>query len=67
MKKITSFTHLQTGEGDRIVFTFSELSEYGEIVSQNNKAGFVVFDDEIKSAIKVIEEKIEDFLTKKGA
>ena len=41
MKKVTSFTHLVTGEGDRIAYTFSEVSESGELISQNNKGNFV--------------------------
>ena len=35
MKKVTSFTHLITGEGDRIAFTFSEIDETGMVISQN--------------------------------
>lgn len=65
MKKITSFTHLKTGEGDRIVYTFSELSELGEITSQNNKGGFVINDDELTAAIDKIEEKIYAILKAK--
>ena len=54
MKKVTSFTHLVTGEGDRIAYTYSEISEVGEIVSQNNKANFIVTDAGVKSAIDAI-------------
>lgn len=58
MRKITSFTHLVTGEGDRIAFTFSEINESGEIISQNNKGNFIVMDEEVKQAIDMINEKI---------
>lgn len=58
MRKVTSFTHLVTGEGDRIAFTFSEISESGEIISQNNKGNFIVMDEEVKQAIDMINEKI---------
>lgn len=60
MKKITSFTHLVTGEGDRIAFTFSEVSEEGELISQNNKGNFIVMDDEVKQAVDIINAKIAE-------
>lgn len=56
MKKVTSFTHLVTGEGDRIAFTYSEISESGEITSQNNKGNFIVIDQNVKSAIDTINQ-----------
>lgn len=59
MKKVTSFTHLVTGEGDRIAFTYSEISEAGEITSQNNKGNFIVIDPEIQSAINIINNFIQ--------
>lgn len=56
MKKVTSFTHLVTGEGDRIAFTYSEISETGEITSQNNKGNFIVIDQNVKNAIDTINQ-----------
>ena len=41
MKKLTSFTHLITGEGDRVAYTYSEVDEKGNIKSQNNKGNFI--------------------------
>lgn len=58
MKKLTSFTYLVTGEGDRIAYTFSEIDETGRIVSQNNKGNFIVVDDELQSHIDAINEHI---------
>lgn len=58
MKKVTSFTHLVTGEGDRIAFTFSEISDTGELVSQNNKGNFIIIDPAIKSAVDTINQYI---------
>ena len=58
MKKVTSFTHLVTGEGDRIAYTYSEISEDGELISQNNKGNFVVVGGEIKEAIALINNAI---------
>ena len=60
MKKITSFTHLITGEGDRIAFTYSEIDEEGNLVSQNNKGNFIVVDSALKEHIDEISEYITE-------
>lgn len=62
MKKITSFTHLKTGEGDRIAYTYSEVSDNGEILSQNNKGNFIVVDEELERCIETINNKISERL-----
>lgn len=59
MKKVTSFTHLITGEGDRIAFTFSEIDETGMVISQNNKKNFVVTNEEMLGHIDAIEKYIQ--------
>ena len=62
-KLITSFTHLITGEGNRIAFTYSEVSENGTIISQNNKGSFVVVDDQnVEDAIKTINASIKNHI-----
>lgn len=58
MKKVTSFTHLVTGEGDRIAYTYSEISDTGELVSQNNKGNFIIVDGNIKNAVDLINQFI---------
>lgn len=58
MKKVTSFTHLITGEGDRIAYTYSELDSTGNLVSQNNKGNFVAVDPELVSHINAINDYI---------
>lgn len=63
MKKVTSFTHLVTGEGDRIAYTYSEISETGELKSQNNKGNFIVMDEELTAAIQTINSKITEKLS----
>lgn len=60
MKKLTSFTKLTTGEGERIAFTFSEIDEKGTLLSQNNKGNFIVLDDELKAHINAIDEFINN-------
>ena len=59
MKKVTSFTHLITGEGDRIAFTYSEMDEYGTITSQNNRKSFVIADMEIAGHATAIRDYIQ--------
>ncbi len=59
MKRITSYTHLTTGEGERLSYTYSEIDEGGKLLSQNNKKNIVVLDEKILDAIKLI----NDFLT----
>lgn len=54
MKKLTSFTHLVTGEGDRLAYTYSEIDENGNLVSQNNKGNFIVLDDALQEHINEI-------------
>lgn len=60
MKKVTSFTHLITGEGDRIAFTFSEIDETGMVISQNNKKNFVVANEEMLGHIDAIKKYIQE-------
>lgn len=62
MKKITSFTHLVTGEGDRIAYTYSEISELGELVSQNNKGNFIIVDQSVKNAVDLVNQYINERL-----
>ena len=59
MKKVTSFTHLITGEGDRIAFTFSEIDETGMVISQNNKKNFVVANEAMLGHIDAIKKYIQ--------
>lgn len=59
MKKITSFTHLTTAEGERVTFTFSEINERGVVTKSNIRATMIVQEKEILDAIS----KIFNFLT----
>lgn len=60
MKKLTSFTHLTTGEGDRVAYTYSEVDEKGNITSQNNKGNFIAIDSELIAHIRAIQEFIQE-------
>lgn len=61
MKKITGFAKLNTGEGVRISYTYSEIDENGVMLSQNNKGSFVVVNDEILQHLNAVEEYIKEF------
>ncbi|WP_270427656.1 hypothetical protein [Blautia massiliensis (ex Durand et al. 2017)] len=60
MKVLTSFIVLNTGEGERISFTYSEVGEDGTIISQNNKKNFLVLNKDLKNHISEIKKYIED-------
>lgn len=60
MKVLTSFIALNTGEGERISFTYSEVNEDGTIVSQNNKKNFLVLDSGLKENLNKIKKYIEE-------
>lgn len=62
MRKVTSFTHLVTGEGDRIAYTYSEISDTGELVSQNNKGNFIIVDQSVKDAVDLVNQYINQRL-----
>lgn len=58
MKKLTSFTELTTGEGSRIAFTYSEIDELGNLMSQNNKGNFIILNEELKNHVDAIKAYI---------
>lgn len=60
MKILTSFVCLNTGEGDRIAFTYSEVDKSGNIISQNNKKNFLVLDSDLKDKLNAIKEYINN-------
>ena len=64
IKKITSFTSHQTGEGTRLSATYSEITEDGQIVKSNERFGVVIVDDEIQAHVdavnKFLQSKIAD-------
>ena len=59
-KMLTSFTKFTTGEGERVSFTFSEVSEKGQLVDQNNKGNFIVMDDELLSHLQAVDNYIRE-------
>ena len=60
MKKLTSFMNLNTGEGSRISFTFSEVAENGQVLDQNLKGNFLILDPEVAGHVEAIRKYIEE-------
>lgn len=56
MKKITSFTHHTTAEGERISYTFSEIDDNGKIIKSNERRTLIAIRDKELEAIRTINE-----------
>lgn len=54
MNKITGFSVLTTGEGERVTLSYSVLDADGNIVSTNNRKNYVVLDEDVLTAIAAI-------------
>lgn len=61
MKKITSFTQHTTAEGERLTFTYSEITEDGQIAKSNERRTLIVLDENVLDLI----HKIRTFLQEK--
>lgn len=61
IKKITSFTHHTTAEGERISYTYSLIDNGGNIVKSNERADIIAVGEDILKALKTI----NDFLLTK--
>lgn len=55
MIAITAVSSVSTGEGKRLVVTYSEVNDRGEFVRQNMKKNYVATDPETLAAISVLE------------
>lgn len=51
--------NLNTGEGSRISFTFSEVAENGQVLDQNLKGNFLILDPEVAGHVEAIRNYIE--------
>lgn len=54
MKIITSITAMQTQEGTRVAYTYSELDDAGNIVSRHNTGAFVALDADVQAAVQTL-------------
>lgn len=55
MIAITAISSVATGEGKRLVVTYSEVNDRGEFVRQNMKKNYVATAEETLSAIATLE------------
>ncbi|MCR1842750.1 hypothetical protein [Murimonas intestini] len=53
IKRVTSFMHHTTGEGERLTFTYSEINDDGTSSKDNIKGSIIVLD-------KTISQKLAD-------
>lgn len=60
MRKISSFVVINIEGGDRVSYTYNELNDSGDIISQNNKKSFFAIDPGLIEHIKAIREYIEE-------
>ena len=59
MKKLTGTAIINTAEGKRIAFTYSEIDETnGEILEDNKKQSFIALDPEFLKAIQAVEDYV---------
>lgn len=56
IKKITSLTTHQTGEGTRLSATYSEITEEGQLVKSNERFNVIVVDETVQSHIDALNE-----------
>lgn len=59
MKQISGFSVIGINNGLRLTYTYDELNEQGELVSQNIRKSLYILDDEIKTAAHTIFEFIQ--------
>ena len=58
MKKLSAVAIVTTAEGERVSYTYAELDSDGNITSQNNRASFVVLDDDLLTAIATLKNAV---------
>lgn len=59
IKKITSITVFSTGEGKRVAATYSEISEGGDMLKQNEKVNFIALGEALLENIAAIEQAVQ--------
>jgi len=62
MKKLTAIATVTTAEGERVSYTYTELDESGNVVSQNNRASFIVLDSTTLEAIETLKNAVSERL-----
>lgn len=59
MRILTGFAVLTDRTGDRITFTFDEVDEKGNVISDNNKKSYIAVDETTKAKIADLKILIE--------
>ena len=54
MSSITAISAIQTGEGNRLVVTYSEVGDDGEFVRQNVKKNYIATAEDTLAAIATL-------------
>ncbi len=62
MKKLSAVAIVTTAEGERVSYTYMELDDGGNIISQNNRASFVALDDALLAAIATLKNAVNERL-----
>lgn len=62
MKKVTSFTHHITAEGSRLTYTYSEISNDGKLLKNNERVTIVVVNEEVQGHIDAINKFLNSTL-----
>lgn len=59
MKQISGFSVIGINNGLRLTYTYDELNDQGELVSQNVRKSLYIMDDETKEAAQTIFDSIQ--------
>ena len=63
VKRLTSYTHHKTAEGDRLSYTYSEIDSDGNLIKSNERATCIVMDQEVSKHLgeinKFLQTKID--------
>lgn len=61
---ITGLNAMNTGEGERIGFTYSKMTRDGKIIKQNAKGSLILTDEEIKAKLSEIKTYLIEWIEK---
>ena len=59
-KKITSFTHHTTAEGERISFTYSTIGADGSLINSNERETMIVLGESVLKHINAINKMLTE-------
>jgi len=59
MKLLSGMAIINDSIGKRVVYTYSEIDETGNLLDSNKKESFIAIDEETKNAIQQLEDMIK--------